>query len=477
MQIKHDIRTIIGWGLGLTALLLAGCGGRGGPSVGANQQTINFGTAPAITLHGTGTVTASASSGLPISFSSINPAVCSVDSNSGVVLTLTVGTCIIAADQPGDSTYAPAPQVTQHITIIYDPNQTITFGPAPSLTLFGTATVSATASSGLAVSFGTTTPTICTVAANSGVVTDIAAGDCIVVADQAGDAFYNAAPQATQTLTVAAWGGPLTVPDAPSGVAATVGDTANTVLVSFNSPTSSGGSPITGYSVISAPAGISSSGTASPISVPCTTPCTNYAFSVIASNAIGDSTASAQADILTEYNVMATFFEPDTQPNDSIFIGTFTHNSTTNTVSNLRGRLSESMTGGLTGYPNDTMTWISLNFQLSATSDGFGGLLVSTFTLNTTNTFAEGGFAPDSEGLYYGYPAAPNPAAGGIGNAYTTIYVPLANPVTPLTTAQINKLAYGDCAAGGMMGDVCMTGYSGVGTMGGYPVSQTITKK
>ena len=57
------------------------------------------------------------------------------------------------------------------------------------------------------------------------------------------------------------------------------------------------------------------------------------------------------------------------------------------------------------------------------------------------------------------------------------IYINLANPTAALTTAQINKLAYADCTAGGMMGDTCMTGYSGVGTMGGYPVSQTITKR
>ena len=59
------------------------------------------------------------------------------------------------------------------------------------------------------------------------------------------------------------------------------------------------------------------------------------------------------------------------------------------------------------------------------------------------------------------------------------IFVP-DDPLAPLTQAQINKLAYADCAPGGMMGAVCMTGttvagYGAVGTMGGYPVLQTIT--
>lgn len=59
------------------------------------------------------------------------------------------------------------------------------------------------------------------------------------------------------------------------------------------------------------------------------------------------------------------------------------------------------------------------------------------------------------------------------------IFIP-DNPLTALTTSQINKLAYADCAPGGMMGAVCMTGtseagYGSVGTMSGYPVSQKIT--
>ena len=173
---------------------------------------------------------------------------------------------------------------------------------------------------------------------------------------------------------------------------------------------------------------------------------------------------------MTNYSVTETFYEPDTQPNNSIFTGTFTLDSTSGVVSNLQGYLTESMTG-------PPMTKVPLTYQLSAVSDGSGGLLVTTFALNTTNTFSEGGFAPGSPGLYYGFPSATNPGAGGIGNAYAMIYVNLANPTSPLTPAQVSKLAYADCAAGGMMGSTCMTGYSGAGTMGGYPVSQTITRQ
>jgi hypothetical protein len=175
--------------------------------------------------------------------------------------------------------------------------------------------------------------------------------------------------------------------------------------------------------------------------------------------------------VLTQFQVKATFFEPDTQPQDTIFTGSFTLNSTTQTVSGLSGSLTESMTG-------PPMITVPLSYQLSSVSDGSGGLLVSSFALNTTNVYSEGGFAANSEGFYYGFPSAKHPGApGGVGNAFVTIYVNPADPTAALTAAQINQLVYGDCYPGGMMGDTCMTGYRGRGTMGGYPVAQSISRK
>jgi hypothetical protein len=303
----------------------------------------------------------------------------------------------------------------------------------------------------------------------SGVATGIAVGNCNIAADQAGDASYNAAPQVTQTLAVAD-AGPAAAPGAPTGVKAELGSVPNTVVVSFVGPASSGGSPVTSYRVVSIPAGITASGAASPIAVSCPASCIGYAFTVQAGNSVGNSAPTAGVDVLTRYQVKATFFEPDTQPNDTIFSGTFALNSTQQTVTGLAGLLTESMTG-------PPMINVPLTYQLSAVVDGQGGLLVTSFALNTTNTFAEGGFAAGSEGMYYGWPTAKHPGVpGGVGNAYITIYVNLANPLAALTPAQVNKLAYADCAPGGMMGDTCMTGYWGRGTMGGYPVAQTITR-
>jgi hypothetical protein len=455
----------------LTASLLTACGGGGsGPAIQAFPQNIRFGTAPTLALGATATVTATASSALAVSYSTATPAICSVNASSGLVTDLAVGTCVIAADQAGSDTFAPAATVTQNLSVLFNPAQTLSFGTAPALTLYGTAIVSATVTSGLAVSYSSTTPAVCTVNASVGIVTNTAAGDCTIAANQAGDANYIAAPQITQTITVAASAVPVTEPGAPTAVSASLGTVANTVVVSFAGPASSGGSPVMGYTVASVPAGLTVSGAASPLTVSCAPSCSGYAFAVQASNRVGSGVFSAAAPVLTNYRVTARWFEPDTQPNDSIFTGTFTLNSTTQAVTGLAGQLTESMTG-------PPMVSVPLSFQLSTVSDGAGALLVTSFALNTTDVFSEGGFAASSEGLYYGYPKAASPAAGGAGNSFATIVVNPVNPTAALTSVQINKLAYGDCASGGMMGDTCMTGYAGIGTMGGYPVAQSITRQ
>jgi hypothetical protein len=308
----------------------------------------------------------------------------------------------------------------------------------------------------------------------TGLVTDLAPGSCTILADQAGNANYNAATQISQTLTVAAPAGPITAPGSPTNVTATLGATNASTVVRFAPPSSSGGAPISGYTVGSTAGGLSATTSTSPVTIQCPGSCAGYAFTVTARNVAGDGIASNAADVLTSFNVTATFREPDTQPNDTIFQGSFVLNSTTGSVTGLSGTLSESMTHINDGIP---MTTVPLRYQLSSVPAGVSGVLASSFALNSTNTFAEGGFAASSSGLYYGWPTAPSPAAGGTGNSFVTIYVDVLNPLAALSQTQINYLAYGDCAPGGMMGDTCMTGYAGIGTMGGYPVSQVITKQ
>lgn len=480
---KSDLHLPFGLLVACSAsLVLSACGGDNGPAIEANTQTIRFDGAPVLQKGGMAAVVATASSGLPVRYASTTPAVCSVDAGSGLVTSLTLGNCVIAARQPGNSRYAQAPEATLTLPVAFSPTQSIQFVAAPGLSLGGTAVVAATSSSGLPVSFSSRTASVCTVVPDTGVVTGLLAGTCVIAADQAGDANYHAAAQVTQSLAVSA---PVSqrVPGAPSGVSATPGTTAGTVLVSFGG-TDSGGSPITGYTVTSQPAGVTAAGTASPITVSCPDACRGYALAVSAQNAVGRGSASAVVPVTATYEVVETFYEPDTQPNNSIFIGTFTFNFTTGTVSGLKGILSESMTGGSVGYPGDSMRWLTLDHQLVSWHDAtLGGRFVASFRNTDTNTFLSGtagdAWSPQQGvlvgGRYHGAPGA-NP-----GNAYALIFVP-DNPVAPLTQNQLIRLAYADCAPGGMMGETCMTGsafagYGSEGTMGGVPQSQVITRK
>ena len=64
------------------------------------------------------TVSASATSGLPVTFTTTTPSVCSQGGTNGATITLIgAGTCTVQADQAGDSTYNPAPTVVQSFTV------------------------------------------------------------------------------------------------------------------------------------------------------------------------------------------------------------------------------------------------------------------------------------------------------------------------------------------------------------------------
>lgn len=89
----------------------------------------------------------------------------------------------------------------------------------------------------------------------------------------------------------------VTVPDAPTGVAATAGNTEATV--SFAAPASNGGSPITSYTVTSSPGGIAKTGASSPIIVTGLNNGTTYTFTVAATNVAGTSLASSPSNSVT----------------------------------------------------------------------------------------------------------------------------------------------------------------------------------
>ena len=148
------------------------------------------------------TLNAVASSGLPVSYSSGTPEVCTV--SEATVTLIKVGRCTITATQPGDATYKAASPVTHSFNVIAAPvkqEQTITFEQQANKTL-GDApfALNATASSGLPVSFTSDTPTICTVSGST--VTLVAVGTCTITASQVGNAAFNAAQPVTRSFQV-----------------------------------------------------------------------------------------------------------------------------------------------------------------------------------------------------------------------------------------------------------------------------------
>jgi hypothetical protein len=177
-------------------------------AVGQGSQTITFtSTAPAgATVGGpTYNVTATASSGLTVAFT-IDASAASVCSISGSTVSFTaVGTCVIDANQAGNANYSPAPQAQQSFAVGKG-NQTITFtSTAPASAQVGgpTYNVTATASSGLTpVTFtiDASASSVCSISGST--VSFTAAGTCVIDANQAGDANWNAAPQAQQSFAV-----------------------------------------------------------------------------------------------------------------------------------------------------------------------------------------------------------------------------------------------------------------------------------
>jgi hypothetical protein len=174
---------------------------------GVSTQTISFAPLPdRLVGDPPFTVTATASSGLPVAFASLTPPVCTVSGNT--VTLVTTGTCTIQATQPGNANFAPAPPVNQLFAVksAQKSDQTITFAkPADQRLSNPPFALNASASSGLPVSFISNTPGVCTVSGNT--VTLVAIGTCSITATQDGNATFNPASPVTQTFTVSTQGG------------------------------------------------------------------------------------------------------------------------------------------------------------------------------------------------------------------------------------------------------------------------------
>jgi M6 family metalloprotease-like protein len=123
--------------------------------------------------------------------------------NSGgasLVVTLPVGQNSVKASYAGDSNYVAATSTAVNVTVNKTP-QTITFKQLSAPVTYGTSpvTLSASASSGLPVTFSATGPAT----VNGATLTITGAGSVVVTANQAGNGTFAAASAVSQTIAVA----------------------------------------------------------------------------------------------------------------------------------------------------------------------------------------------------------------------------------------------------------------------------------
>ena len=190
------------------------CGAGVGDAVGAlnrAQPTLTI-TAPERLAIGE-SATVSAASDLPgivtLVVASASAANCTL---SGATLTATqTGTCALNAETPATGDHVAA-STTFYVTITGTP-QSINFGAGPLLTEsdvpFGTTPpeLTATASSGLPVSYEITTPTICEALtpaspSDAWAIRLLNLGTCTVRATQAGNPVYERAPSIERSFTI-----------------------------------------------------------------------------------------------------------------------------------------------------------------------------------------------------------------------------------------------------------------------------------
>jgi hypothetical protein len=162
------------------------------------SQTISFTTPASQAPNTMEALTATASSGLTVSFASTTASICTVEGSTATLMA--TGTCSITASQPGNNVYAAATPVSRSFTVTAPLSQTITFSSVPQQHVGGTLTISATASSGLPVTFTIVQNGNCSISGN--VVTFLNVGNCGVIANQAGNGTYAAAPAVGQVIVV-----------------------------------------------------------------------------------------------------------------------------------------------------------------------------------------------------------------------------------------------------------------------------------
>ena len=164
------------------------------------SQTITWNQSLAAALGDTIKLTATASSGLPVSYSSSNESVAHISNDT--LFVVGAGTSIIIASQAGNHLYLPASDVSQTInisapmlsqTIAWNQNLNFNINDEP-------VELTAVASSSLPVSYTSSDENVATVSGN--VLAFVGVGQAIITASQAGNENFNPAADVMRILNV-----------------------------------------------------------------------------------------------------------------------------------------------------------------------------------------------------------------------------------------------------------------------------------
>lgn len=383
---------------------------------------------------------------------------------NGVAYTFTV-TATNAASLTGAASAATnsvTPKGSQTITFSNPGAQN--FGTTPNLAILGGG---ASATSGLTVSFTSSTTGVCTVT-SGGLLTFVSAGTCTINADQSGDTSYLAASQVSRSFSVNA-----VVPSAPTIGAATAGDTQ--ASVAFSLPASNGGSSITGYTVTVSPADVAPvSGASSPIVVTGLTNGTAYTFTVTADNVAGTGPASSSSNSVTPKAAQTiTFASPGAQN-----FGT-TPTLTSTSDSGLTPSFTSSTTSVCTITSGGALTFVAAGTcTINADQTGNGSYLAAT---QVSRSFAVNAVVS----------SAPIMGSATAGNSQATITfsAPASNGGSAITAYTVTA-SPGGATASGAGSPIILTGLTNgtaytftvkatntVGTSGASGASNSVTPK
>ncbi len=168
-------------------------------SPNASTQTISF---PVIAIKGWNAPDfapgATATSGLPVTYTSSNTAVATIV--AGKIHIVGIGSTNITASQTGNCSYHEAISVTRTLQVT-KADQTINLPNLPSKRLKDPDfALNATSTSGLAVSYTSSNPSVAVIVNNMIHITGV--GSAVITAQQVGNSYYNAATPVSRTLVV-----------------------------------------------------------------------------------------------------------------------------------------------------------------------------------------------------------------------------------------------------------------------------------